>query len=132
MKLAQGHYVVDVAEARVAQADIQCRCLVTRGPDNAVTVGPVGILGIVLSNVKVKRGDDVHDRKRAAGVARTCRAKLDKIVAAHHVGGIFQLFNRIIPNYFTGCGILKRHCLLLEILLCPFVEAFERLLQVFH
>ena len=41
-----------------------------RRPDDAIAVGPVGILGIVIGYAKVERGGDVHDGERAARRAR--------------------------------------------------------------
>ena len=69
VELAQSDHVVDVTEAGKGQSDIEGRSLVAGGPDDAVAVGPVGMFRVVLGNMEIERGGNVHDGKRAAGVA---------------------------------------------------------------
>ena len=59
--------------------DVEGRGLVAGGPDDAVAVGPVGILGIVPGDLEVESRGDVHYGERSAGVAgaRRRRARSD-------------------------------------------------------
>ncbi len=96
-------------ESGEGQAEIEAGRLVASGPDDAVAIGPVGILGIVIGHAKVERGGDVHDGERAAGMAGPGGAQCGQVIAAHQVGLLFQFVNVVATQNFAGGRILDRH-----------------------
>ena len=102
IQLAQERDVFLRAEAGEGEAEIEARRLVSRRPDDAVAVGPVGILGIVIGDAKVERGGDVHDGERAAGVSGGGGAQGGQVVAAHQIGLLFQFVNAVGTQNFAG------------------------------
>ena len=81
-----------------AEPEIQRRSLVSGGPDDAIAIGPVGNVGIVIGDLEIQRGDDVHHGERAAGMAGAGGAKRDQVIAAHQAGGMFEFFDGEIAN----------------------------------
>src|SRR5208282_1603125 len=69
IKFAEEGNVFFRAETGKGQPKVKAGRLVARRPDDAIAVGPVGILRIVIGDAKVERRGDVHDRERAAGVS---------------------------------------------------------------
>jgi hypothetical protein len=109
VELAEERDVFFRAEAGEGQAKIETRRLVAGGPDDAIAVGPIGILGIVIGHAQVERGGDVHDGERATSVPGSCGAKGNQVVAAHQVGLLLQFVNRVRTQNFAGGRILDRH-----------------------
>jgi hypothetical protein len=64
--------------------------------------------------MEIERGGNVHDGKRAAGVAGTRCIKSYQIVAAHIIGGFLEFFDGITPDNFSGDGVFERHFHLLD------------------
>ena len=102
IELAQESDVFLWTKAGEGKAQIKAGRLVARRPDDAVAVGPVGILGIVIGNAKVERGGDVHDGERSAGVSGRGRAQDGEVVAPHQGGLLFQFVNAIGTQDFAG------------------------------
>src|SRR5690242_3627058 len=95
IELAQRDNIFFGEKASEAEAEIEAGRLMSSGPDDAVAILPVGIVGIVVGNAQVKRCGDIHDRERAAGMARSCGAERDKVVAAHQVRLLFQFLDAV-------------------------------------
>ncbi len=102
------------AETGEGKAKIEAGRLVPGGPHDAVAVFPVGILRIVIGHAQVKRGGDVHDRERSAGVAGTSGTQGDEVIAPHQVGLFLQFVDAVVTQNFAGGRILNRHGLLLR------------------
>ena len=121
VQLAQRDHVFQRVIAGQAQAEIERGSLVSARPDDAVAVFPVGHVGIVVGDLQVQGGDDLHHGERSAGVSRTGGAQRHQVVAAHQAGGLFEFFDRKIAHNGFGECIHERH-----------VVSFLRARQNFH
>ncbi len=109
VKLPQAHDVLDVEETGHAESDVERGSLVADRPVDAVAIGPLGLLRIVLGDVKVERRRDVHDRQRAARMTRAGRGQRDEVIAAHLVRGLGQLLDRVGPADLSRLRVTNRH-----------------------
>ena len=109
IQLAQCDHVFDGEISGEGQPEIKRGRLVSGGPDDAVAIGPLGIVGIVVGDLEVQRRNDVHHGERAAGVAGAGRAQRDQVVAAHQAGGMFQFFEVEIAHHGFGESVDQGH-----------------------
>ena len=63
----------------------------------------------MIGDLQVEGGRDVHDGKRAARVAGTCRVQGNQVITAHQVGGVFQFFDGVLADHLSAGGIGKGH-----------------------
>ncbi len=70
---------------------------------------PLGIVGIVVGDLQVESGNDLHHGERATGVAGAGGAKRHQVVAAHQAGSLLQFLKGEIANYGFGKGVANRH-----------------------
>src|SRR5208282_5749831 len=72
-------------------------------PENAIALGPGGIRGVVVEDVQIESGSDVHNGKSAAGMTGTCGVDADDVHSAHFSSGGLQLGD-IQLGAATVCG----------------------------
>ena len=106
VEFAQGDDVFDGKISGEGQAQIERRRFVSGRPDDAVALLPLGIIGIMISDLQVQSGNDFHHGQRASGVAGAGGAKRHQVVTAHQAGGLLKFIKGKIANYSFG----ERHC----------------------
>jgi hypothetical protein len=109
VEFAQSDHVFDRKISRKGQAEIECRRFVPTRPDDSVTLLPFGIIGIVIGDLEVESGDDLHHRERPAGMAGAGGAESYQVVAAHQAGGLLKFIERKVADNSFGESVTKRH-----------------------
>src|SRR6185312_10314917 len=90
IQLAQRDHVLDGEVACKSQSEIQRRSLVPARPDDAIAVGPLGNIGIMVSDLEIQGCHNVHHRERSTRVPRSGSTKRYQVIAAHQAGSMFQ------------------------------------------
>ncbi len=114
IQFAKGDDVFDGEISGEGQPQIERGRLVSGGPDDAVAIRPLWIVGVVDGDFEVQRRNNLHHGKRAAGVAGAGRAQGDQVVAAHQAGRLFQFFQVEIAHHSFGESVDQGHVRILE------------------
>ena len=114
IQFAKGDDVFDGEISGEGQPQIERGRLVSGGPDDAVAIRPLWIVGVVDGDFEVQRRNNFHHGKRAAGVAGAGRAQGDQVVAAHQAGRLFQFFQVEIAHHGFGESVDQGHVRILE------------------
>ena len=108
-QFAQRDHVVEGTEFGKSEPQVEAGSLMPSGPDDPVTIRPVGIPRVMIGNLQVQGRSDVHDGQRPTCVAGASRMQSDQVITTHQVGGVFQFLNGIVAENLPAFGVGEGH-----------------------
>ncbi len=102
--LAQAHQVLEREVAVVGERRVLDRRRVALAEDEAVALGPVGVLRVVAQDPVVERGDDVGGRERGVEVARLGDREHAHAVDPQHGRPALELGDRRLRRRARSAG----------------------------